>query len=80
MYDYKKEFEFTLGNEHTAPKRKTTVFLVTFDREQYLNIGIQAELNATFLGEEIHDVSGCDSFTPEEAKQLRDALLEVYPL
>ena len=80
MYDYRKDFEFTESAPSQIPNRKTKVFLVTFDREEYINIGIIAEIHATIKGKKIHDVSGCESFTPEEAKQLRDALLEVYPL
>lgn len=67
-----KNFTFTEKGDgvHRDGKRHTYVYFGTVDADRYVNIGI--------TDREKNDVS--DSFLPEEAKKLRDALIEIYPL
>ena len=69
--DYKKEFVFTEVFKHNAPGRKTRLRFVTTNKDEYMNIVLD-------------NVNDChwsfDTFSPKEMIQIRDALIEAYPL
>jgi len=64
------DVEKILSTYYTSKVKTCTFRLVTYDKDSYLN----------FLMKDIFGRKAGTSMIPEEAKKLRDMLLEIYPL